>query len=447
MNAPVAARRGALAAARAAVKPLTGLNPLATNGLFYLYLSFVVVHFLRFSARIPGIGVLRPTLLMVGWIAVALFIKRPQLVGRLDNEPNRRLQLFVLWVVLTLPFVEWPGSVLRNNLEEWIRVAVFFYFTVLIVDSYERLRLFVAVFIGTQIVRVLEPLYLHVTTGYWGSNTYIGAGEFMARLAGGPYDIVNPNGLAFVIVSVIPFVHYMWFSSPRAGFFSKLIAAGVQAAMLYALVLTSSRSGMLALLAIIIGIFLKSNKKALFVVVVGVVGTIAFANMSPLQRDRYLSIVSSDTRGAATAEGRISGLQQEMELGLRKPIFGHGLGTSGEAKFHYLGNSQIAHDLYTELVICNGVPGLILFMAFLWAALRSARDLRANVAAAVSVSPEQKNYLQGLSDAIQVWAAMCFFISLAYFGLLEWHWYLMAGICTAAARVAAGLQARGVGSP
>ena len=30
----------------------------------------------------------------------------------------------------------------------------------------------------------------------------------MERLSGAPYDIVNPNGLAFIIVSVLPFYYY-----------------------------------------------------------------------------------------------------------------------------------------------------------------------------------------------------------------------------------------------
>lgn len=433
MSSPAAIQGGR---AGPSVRTISDFKPLATNGLFYFYLFFVVTHFLRASARIPGVGALRPTLLMVVGLAVALFLKREEMAGKLSVETNRRLLFFALWVFLSLPFVEWPGSVLRNNLEEWIRAATFFYFTVLIVDSFERLRLFVAVFTATQVFRVLEPLYLHQITGYWGSSTFIGGGEFMDRLGGGPYDTINPNGLGFVIVSIVPFLYFLWLGSRRASVIGKLICLAIIGAALYALLLTSSRSGFLALLVVVAAIFIKSRRKAVFLAIVIAAGGFTYANMTDLQKDRYLSIVSSDTRSGSTAEGRVEGIEHEFELAMRNPLFGHGLGTSGEAKYHYFGRYQVAHNLYTELIIDCGIPGLALFFGFIWSALRAVRALGRSVMAASALTEEQKSYLVALSDAVQVWAAMCLFISLAYYGVIEWHWYLMAGICVSAARLA-----------
>ncbi|WP_157994459.1 O-antigen ligase family protein [Peristeroidobacter agariperforans] len=411
--------------------------PLATNALFYFYLFFVITHFLRLSNRVPGIGALRPTLVLVAGLTIALLMKKDELAGRLSMDATRKLLHFAAWVVITLPFVVWPGSVLRENFEEWIRVVVFFFFTALIVDSFDRLKLFVAVFVGTQIFRVLEPLFLHVTTGYWGSETYIGSGEFMDRLGGGPHDVVNPNGLGFIIVCTVPFVYYLWLGNRKAGLISKLLALGVLLASLYALLLSASRSGFLALIVTVGLILLKSQRKALLLAIIGIVSVVAVANMTDLQRDRYRSLWSSDTRGGATAQGRVDGVVGELGLAMKHPLFGHGLGTSGEAKFHRSGGYQVAHNLYTELIIETGIPGLLLYLGFISAALRSVRQLRVGVAEATGVDPSQRDYLVALSDAVQVWALMCLFISLAYYGVREWHWYLMGGICVAAARVAA----------
>jgi hypothetical protein len=46
-----------------------------------------------------------------------------------------------------------------------------------------------------------------------------------------------------------------------------------------------------------------------------------------------------------------------------------------------------------------------------------------------------REFLRALTDAIEVWGLMCIFVSIAYFGLMEWHWYLIGGISVVAARV------------
>lgn len=410
-------------------------QPLASNFLFNFYVSFVVVHFLRLSSRVPVLGAMRITILMVLVMVIGLIANKEQLRGRLVSEPRKWLIALAIYIVLTLPLVKWPGSVLQITLQVWILSTLFFFFTLLVVDSLPRLKTFVTVFFLCQIVRVLEPLFLHITQGYWGSQTYVGDGEFMARLAGGPHDVVNPNGLAFVIVSIIPFLAYLSTGARWTGKITKLVSFAILGALIYALVLTSSRSGMLALGVVVVAIFMKSKNKVLFLAIVIAGISVTMGGLNDLQRDRYLSIFSSDTRSGATADGRIQGLKDEVTLAMQRPIFGHGLGTSGEAKYHFFGRFQVAHDLYTELVIDLGIIGLVLFLLFLRATYHTIRDLRRKLAHMESLSDDDREYLRALTDAIEVWGLMCIIVSLAYFGLMEWHWYLIGGISVAAARV------------
>ena len=62
---------------------------------------------------------------------------------------------------------------------------------------------------ATQVWRVLEPLYMHLRSGYWGDFTSLGNWEYMDRLSGSPYDIINPNGLGFVIIMTLPLLHFL----------------------------------------------------------------------------------------------------------------------------------------------------------------------------------------------------------------------------------------------
>ena len=161
-------------------------------------------------------------------------------------------------MVITLPFVTWPGSVLINNLPEFVKAVVFFFFTTLIIDTEKRLTIFLLIFISCQVFRVFEPLYMNITSGYWGDRTYLGSGEFAARLSGAPSDIVNPNGLGFIIVTAIPYLYYLIWLSPRK--LLKLLFLIILPLLIYALVLTMSRGAFLALLVILWMIFKESKR-------------------------------------------------------------------------------------------------------------------------------------------------------------------------------------------
>src|SRR5690606_42071421 len=55
-------------------------------------------------------------------------------------------------------------------------------FTALTIDTEKRLKWFIAVFVFCQIFRVLEPLYLNITQGYWGSATHLQGDRKSTRL-------------------------------------------------------------------------------------------------------------------------------------------------------------------------------------------------------------------------------------------------------------------------
>ena len=48
-----------------------------------------------------------------------------------------------------------------------------------------------------------------MTNAYWGDAAHIGGGEFLNRLSGAPSDVINPNGLAFVIIIALPFMYLL----------------------------------------------------------------------------------------------------------------------------------------------------------------------------------------------------------------------------------------------
>jgi O-antigen ligase len=396
---------------------------------YYLYLCFVASWFLHLGTRIPVLGSIRFDLLLVIVIAALAVAQRR------SSEPPRPLSqtawaliALTAYCLVTIPFVQWPGSVVRYGLEGYVKAIVFYVFTVRLVTTERRLRWLLLVFVACQSFRFLEPLYLHVTAGYWGDRaSMLGGSEFMNRLSGAPGDTINPNGLAFVVLTVICFAHFTWTGNwlGRIGYLL-LLPAG-----LYALVLTGSRSGMLTMGIVFVAIWLKSRRKVLLATVAIAAVLWATPRLSSDLTDRYESVVDSNTRNAATFAGRIEGVRQNFEVALRRPLFGHGLGTSREANSNFEGTDMPAHNLYAEVAQELGFLGLGVFLTFLWVVARNLwkhQRLWGLASAAGSI--------KRTGDALRLFMVMNLVFSVASYGLTGYEWYLLAGLSDVVTRLA-----------
>jgi putative inorganic carbon (HCO3(-)) transporter len=400
---------------------------------FVLYMYFVIDFFLHLSARSQIYGALRPTLILIVLITLMLFVQQGKFKERVTAPETKALNVFIFYILISLPFVGYAGSVIQFHIPNFIKAVVFFYFTIAIIDSPKRLKIFMFIFISVQVIRVLEPLYMNITDGYWGDFTYKGSGEFENRLAGAPTDIINPNELGFVIVTILPFLHYLLL--PK-GFFIKILYFSLAIALLYAMILTMSRGAILALLIIAWMVFKKSKRK-LMLIMFGCIFIIAgWSQLNSFQKDRYLSLVGESNAsgmGASTKDGRINGIIEEMLLGLKRPIVGHGVGTTPEVKYNKGGGRQASHNMYGELLIETGIIGFILFFRFLFAIGKSLKKITLNYEECERLSEEKTKreifqFDRQLNFAMIAIFFMYLVYSINYYGVSQYYWYLFAGL-------------------
>jgi hypothetical protein len=407
------------------------------DAAFYLFCAFIVSYFTHLTARVEVLASLHFDLLLAAATAAAI-VSAPRAPRRGPPQKLRPVekQLWILvgYIIVTLPFVEWPGSVL-NNLEPFAKSLCFFFFVVATVDTTRKLRILIVVYTLTQLWRVLEPLGMHVRSGYWGSITSIGNWEMMDRLAGSPYDIINPNGLAFVIIMTLPLLHLL-LKPERPGQRGVLIA--LVAAMCYALVLSASRSGFLGLMFLLVLLVWRSKHRAAYLVAGAVVVIVGIALMSDLQRGRYLSIVSPNAPGAQTAAERIEGVKGDFRVSLRRPIFGHGLGTSREANANFRGEDLPSHNLYLEVAEELGYVGLVLVLMLIWRFLQACLTAQ-RVVAATPMNDPRLRFLHDVARALVVLVLVDLFFSFAAFGFMEPYWYFFGGLSVVTARLAVKL--------
>jgi putative inorganic carbon (hco3(-)) transporter len=401
----------------------------------YTYLAFVISWFLHVPQRIPVLGVLRIDLLLVAVLAWLSWSNRDPSRSPLPSI-ERRLWLLVGFAVLMTPFAEWPGSVVKAGFPNLIKAVVFYYFTVAFVRSEDDLKKFVWTFMGCQIFRVVEPLYLHLTSGYWGSRaSELGGREFLARLSGSPADVVNPNGLAYVCCTVFLFL-YFFRQTGRKQLLAFLL---LSPAVLYALALTGSRSGAIVLLVSLVAIAVKSRRVVGMTALAVGVAVVAFPLLSPDMQDRYLSILGRGTKNEATAGERFAGLEAQWTVARRRLLTGYGLGTSPEANFHftasgpYVGMPLPAHNLYLEVLEELGIFGLLIVIAFMVAVVNSF--FRASRKSNPQSTGPPDLFMRRLLDTMQVWLVMCLVESFASYALSSYEWYLLAGLSIVMQRI------------
>jgi putative inorganic carbon (HCO3(-)) transporter len=396
-----------------------GYCPVNQKTGLILYLLFIISWFLHLGTRLPFLGLIRFDLLLI-CVLVYLAVSSKRDIGTGSTNTDKLLKTLIVYSVLTIPFVQWPGSVIRDGIPNFIKAIVFYFFTVAFVRTEKDLKQFVFVFIACQLWRILEPLYLHVTEGYWGSvASMLGGTEFMERLSGAPSDVVNPNGLAFIICTVVPFLYLIGGLSWKGCLASVLIAP----ACIYTLLLTGSRSGIIGLAVNFLGIMVKSKRRFAWVLSCVLLVLLVIPLLTPDMQDRYLSIFGSGEKNAETAEGRWTGVVRDLGVALRRPIFGYGLGTSREANANFGGNDQPAHNLFIEVAQELGFVGLAIYILL----LKSIYSGFVKCKQAYH-HQEMSVFLRKMVDSMQILLIMNFIFSFASYGLSSYEWYFLGGL-------------------
>ena len=402
-----------------------------------LYLLLIVSYFLHLTARFPWLGVIRFDLVLIGLVFVFSFMERNQEADRLDHS-TKSLWKIIIYIFVTIPFVMWPGSVLRIGLGNYLKVVIFYFFTVSIIRTEGRLKTFIFVFLACTISRFLEPAYCHVfwPWGYWGSGSYSmvdGKLEMLLRLSGAPADVINPNQLAWLVVSTIPFLYYMGW---QRKLYLKILSAVVASIGVYVLMLTGSRGGLISLIVTVIAILFYGEKKfkraTIGLIILIPVAILIAGKLSQDLSTRYLSTYEGGIAGSDTARGRIHGLKVGIGTLGARVLVGHGLGTSLETNANLSGSAQTTHNLYLETTQELGLIGLSLFLMYVRGIWRNLRDAKSMV----MDSTPGNHWLIALTKAVQVWMFMDLIYSISCFGLSSWEWYLFGGISVALLRVA-----------
>jgi O-antigen ligase len=204
--------------------------------------------------------------------------------------------------------------------------------------------------------------------------------------------------------------------------------------MLYAVVATYSRSGMVATAItsiICLWEFGVKGKRTMLLMSTGLIGILAFGVMlsTPNYFIRLESLVEGNIEGSndhGSLEARSNLLKDSVVLMLHHPVFGVGPGNFPVVTQGW----RVAHNTYTELGAEGGFPALFLFLALMILSLRKIRSVRKLPGYA-----RDKNIRLWTSG---LWAAMAAYIPGAFFASTEYTLfpYFMVGYICALYKIA-----------
>jgi len=376
----------------ASVAAVERSNPFAT-GLVVIYIF----------------SVMRPVL-VTSLLGLAVAFLTGGLIRELKSWPAVLLILFTGWIMLATLTSAWPGGSARMLKDLWAGSLAAFLVIAGLVVTFQQLRKTVAAVAVAVVVAALLTK---------------GLGQIVAdrfSLAVGTFG--NANELAFILLFGAPLCIYCMM---EAGIVRGVLWIGGLGPLVYTVILTASRGGLVILAVLLLMMLLKfSWMNRLKVVIAGLIIAGALAVAPRALQERYQTILMSnedvDNPVAASAmesrESRIVLLRESLAITMQHPLFGGGPGLFPVVQDNYArsqgerGMWRQTHNAYTQISSECGIPALVLFLAALiwnWRTLgrvgRGARE---------SGNLKIGNLAFCLSMSLVAFSVCCLFDSIAY---------------------------------
>lgn len=341
------------------------------------------------------------------WVAIAMLAGMVVTLGR-ERPVTLKVQsvmliLLVLWISIPAMTAVIPEMASEVYGHYWKGIAIALLTTGLVRDR-ERFRwLFLLIpfcigFLGAKrgLVGILQG----------GAYYKDGPGGFMA----------DNNTFALMLNMSLPLLVGVATTDPRRPV--RIAATAMAALTVPAILFTFSRGGFLTLCVVAGLLFWRSKSRLLVaaVMAVAVLGFVAFSSDTITQQfvDRTSTI--QDYQEDRSAMGRINAWKTSWYVFLDYPVFGVGPNNMAVVFRRYspeVDRFRVAHNAYFQLLSENGLPGLLLFLGALGAALWRMSRLRAETALPWVVTQSRM-----LQISILAFMAGSMFLSSAYFEVI-----------------------------
>jgi len=383
-------------------------------GLLYL---FTLLLYMRPNDLIPAMGRF-PLAKIVATIAPMAYIYAQYKLGKPIINWTIEVKMVIvmlLMAVMFTPFAASPGDSVTALIEVFIKTVIIFILIIGVVNTRERLRMMVT-------LTVLCGTWLAVfAIKNYATGNFTLKGERIEGMVGGMFG--NPNDLAAALNMLIPLAVALALMSARR---VRLFYAVCALLLVCGVVMTFSRAGFITLAAISGVMLWKFGRGSRSSVTLATLAAfvLLFSVFSGAYRSRLLTIFDPNSDSSGSAQERVALLGRGLDLILRHPIVGLGMGN-----FHiYSIHEKVAHNSYVETAAELGMIGLLAYLTIILAPLRGLNKIEMERIKPGAGADLDAKYLSiGLKTALIAYIINSFFNSIQYL----WYLYYAAGFAVA----------------
>lgn len=391
---------------------------------FWALMAFTFILLLAPQERFPVLAPLR-----IAMLAAALAVGA-HVFGRLSrglpviawSAPAAIVLGLVGWAVITLPFSYWPGGSVTFLLESFFKTVIVFLLLANVIDSLARLKR-----MAWGLVLMSVPLAVTTVGNFMSGDAMQGGDRVIGYSAG---LTANPNDLALMLNLLLPLCIALLLASGRTGI--RILLASIACLLTIAIVATFSRAGFLTLM--VTGLtylwLYRNHAGRAWIPVVAVLALLALPIIPSGYVERITTIVNIEDDSTHSAETRIDDMKAAVRLAVTNPMLGSGIGMNVLALNEARGETWTAvHNVYLQLLVELGLPGLGLFL------LLYARCLRATGRVLSALKADRSGGLFHIAEGLRV--SLIAFSVAALFHPVAYHFYfyLVAGLAIAAGAI------------
>ncbi|MFZ0592754.1 MAG: O-antigen ligase family protein [Bryobacteraceae bacterium] len=339
---------------------------------------YVFLLFCRILEMLPvfGLGELRP-MLLVTVVALVVVFATGNLVRALKTPLGVLLIAWTCWMVVCMPFSTWRSETLNQFANNWLKSLAVFFIVAGLGSTLLNYRKVISAmgWAAAAASLVVLPGIASAGSGNGANDRLIGVGT-----------LSNPNEIAFHLWLGMSFLLLLAVRSSRL---RKFMLIAVCCFELVLIVKTVSREGLLLALAVFALALIRVSTFNRIKLIATAFGVCIFAALSLSHEsiERYMTLFNSHESGAAASSAEASSqmrqqkLIESIELTLRNPIFGVGMGVFMPASVEIAKESggkvdwEVSHNSYTQVSSELGFPGILLLLAIYFTAWRQLRQI------------------------------------------------------------------------
>ncbi len=391
-------------------------------------IGFTVILLLAPQEQFPVLAPFRIALLSATVAVLACgYYRLRQKLPLLEFSPEVVLVLLlVCWSMLTVVFSYWPGGSVSLLTDRFLKAVVCF---LLLSHAISNLRQLQA--ICWCLVLCTVPLTLTTLVNY-ASGITMGAVD--SRVIGYASGLTqNPNDMALMLNLILPLCFALALGA--RGRLARLLLAGISLLIVLAVIATFSRAGFLTLafIGVCYAWLVRHRPQRIWIPVVLLLGALALPLVPDSYFDRISTIVTIEDDQTNSAQTRLSDMKVATEVAFSRPVVGSGIGMSALALNEARGERWLdVHNVYLQVAVDLGLPGLLLYVLLMWRCLRVTGDVihgRSGHAA----EPRQLVLLaEALRVSLLAFAVSAMFYPVAY----HFYFFFFAGLAIAAGKLA-----------